>query len=153
MKLSSRAYDIIKFLCTRLLPAAGTLYFALSKIWGFPYAAEICGTITAICAFMGEVMKISSDEYYKDEQETFYNTDDSGMYLGEEVVSDEFEEDNVLAMAFPEEVEYNEGDELYEGNIFEGFEEKLKEAAHLREQGEEHRHDHDCDCGCDHHKH
>lgn len=60
-------------------------------------------------------------------------------------------EDNIVDV---ESEEYNEGDELYEGNIFEGFEEKLKEAAHLREQGEEeHHHDHDCDCGCDHHKH
>ena len=51
-----------------------------------------------------------------------------------------------------EDEEYEEGDELYEGNIFEGFEEKLKEAANLKahEHEEEECHDHDCEC---HHKH
>ena len=34
------------------LPALGTLYFALSKIWGFPYGQEIVGTITAVDAFL-----------------------------------------------------------------------------------------------------
>ena len=58
-------------------------------------------------------------------------------------------EDNVVNV---EDEQYEEGDELYEGNIFENFEEKLKEAAHLKEE-KEHEHHHDCDCGCDHHKH
>lgn len=52
--------------------------------------------------------------------------------------------------------EYDEDEELYEGNIFEGLEEKLEEAAHLKERQlkEELEHDHDhCDCGHDHHKH
>ena len=57
-------------------------------------------------------------------------------------------EDNIVNV---EDEEYNEDDELYEGNIFEGFEERLEEAANLRK--EEHRHDHECDCGHDHHKH
>ena len=59
-------------------------------------------------------------------------------------------EDNVVNV---EGEEYEEGDELYEGNIFENFEQKLEEAAKLRKEKEEH--DHDCDCGCDHdhHKH
>ena len=57
-------------------------------------------------------------------------------------------EDNIVDV---EDEEYQEGDELYEGNIFENFEEKLAEAANLRK--EEHHHDHDCDCDHDHHKH
>lgn len=57
-------------------------------------------------------------------------------------------DDNIVNV---EDEEYDEDDELYEGNIFENFEERLKEAANLKEQKEEHHHDHDCDC--DHHKH
>ncbi len=55
-------------------------------------------------------------------------------------------EDNLVNV---EEDEYD--GELYEGNIFEGFEEKLEEASKRKE--EEAKHHHDCDCGCDHHKH
>lgn len=65
MKLSDNAYDILKFIAQILLPALGTLYFALAKIWGFPYAAEIVGSISAVDAFLGAVLGISSASYYK----------------------------------------------------------------------------------------
>ena len=59
-------------------------------------------------------------------------------------------EDNIVNV----EDEYDEDSELYEGNIFEGFEQQLEEAAKLREkQHEEEHHDHDCECGHGHHKH
>ena len=97
VRLSSRAYDIIKFLCTRLLPASGTLYFALAKIWGFPLAEEVVATITAICTFLGEIMHLSSQTYYEEEQE-----------LQEEVVEEEEEE---LATLKSVPVVYAVGDE------------------------------------------
>lgn len=58
-------------------------------------------------------------------------------------------ENNVVNV---EEEEYSEEDELYEGNIFENFEEKLKEAANLKEHHHEEDECHDPDCEC-HHKH
>lgn len=48
-----------------LLPAVGTLYFALAGIWGFPYGEEIVGTITAIDAFLGAILGISTYKYNK----------------------------------------------------------------------------------------
>ncbi len=65
MKLSNKTYDILKWIAQILLPAAGTLYFALSKIWGLPYATEIVGTITAVDTFMGALLGISSAKYKK----------------------------------------------------------------------------------------
>jgi len=50
MKLSNKAYDIMKFVAQILLPALGTLYFALAQIWDLPLAEEIVGTITAVDA-------------------------------------------------------------------------------------------------------
>ena len=47
-----------------VLPALGTLYFALAKIWGFPYGEAIVGTITAVDAFLGALLKISTNNYY-----------------------------------------------------------------------------------------
>ena len=66
MKLSNNAYDILKYIAQIVLPALGTLYFALSQIWGLPYGEEIVGTITAIDAFMGALLGISSANYYKE---------------------------------------------------------------------------------------
>lgn len=65
MILNNTVYDILKYIAQIVLPAIGTLYFALAKIWGLPYGAEIVGTITAIDAFLGALLKISTDSYYK----------------------------------------------------------------------------------------
>lgn len=69
MKLSNETYDVLKWATQLLLPALGTLYFALAKIWGFPFGTEIIGTIAAITTFMGTVLKISTDNYYKEDVE------------------------------------------------------------------------------------
>lgn len=65
MKLSNKYYDILKWIAQILLPAIATLYFALSKIWGLPYGEEIVGTITAIDAFLGALLGISTKMYNK----------------------------------------------------------------------------------------
>ena len=36
MKLKNKTYDVLKWIALYLLPALGTLYFALSGIWGLP---------------------------------------------------------------------------------------------------------------------
>ena len=65
MKLNNKVYDVLKWIALYLLPALGTLYFALSGIWGFPYGEEIVGTITAIDTFLGVVLGISTVSYNK----------------------------------------------------------------------------------------
>ena len=62
--LSNKAYDILKWIALILLPAIGTLYFALSSIWGLPYGEQIIGTIAAIDAFLGAILQISSNQYH-----------------------------------------------------------------------------------------
>jgi len=69
MKLSNKVYDCLKFLCTIFLPALGTFYFTLSKVWGnMPYAEEIVGTLSAIAVFIGALIGISSLNYNKENQ-------------------------------------------------------------------------------------
>lgn len=63
--MSNRVYDILKFFAQILLPAIATLYFALAQIWNLPYAEQIVGTITAIDAFLGAILGISSVNYKK----------------------------------------------------------------------------------------
>ena len=65
MKLSNKAYDVLKWIALYLLPGLGTLYFALAGIWGFPYGEEVVGTLTAIDTFLGVLLGISSAEYNK----------------------------------------------------------------------------------------
>ena len=64
--LSNKAYDILKFIAQIVLPALGTLYFALATIWGFPYGEQIVGTITAVDAFLGALLGISTVQYNKE---------------------------------------------------------------------------------------
>lgn len=61
--MSNRVYDILKFVAQILLPACGALYFALAEIWGFPFAKEVVGTVSAIDAFLGAVLQISTAKY------------------------------------------------------------------------------------------
>lgn len=61
--LQNKTYDILKWVTMIVLPALGTLYFALSGIWGFPYGEQIVGTITAIVTFFGVILRISTDNY------------------------------------------------------------------------------------------
>lgn len=65
MKLSNTMYDILKWIAMYLLPAVGTLYFALAGIWGFPYGEQVVGTITAVDTFLGVILGISTNTYKK----------------------------------------------------------------------------------------
>lgn len=66
MKLNNKTYDILKFIAQIVLPAVGTLYFALAGIWNFPYGEEIVGTITAVDTFLGALLGLSSATYNKE---------------------------------------------------------------------------------------
>ena len=65
-KMSNEVYDVLKFIAQILLPALGALYFALAQIWDLPYAEQIVGTITAVDAFLGALLGISTAQYNKE---------------------------------------------------------------------------------------
>lgn len=66
MTFSDKTYDMLKWIAMYLLPALGTLYGALGKIWNLPYATEIVGTICALDVFLGALLGISSHNYAGD---------------------------------------------------------------------------------------
>lgn len=66
MKMSNKVYDNLKWVAQYLLPALGTLYFALASIWGLPYGEQIVGTITAVDTFLGVILGISTAQYHKE---------------------------------------------------------------------------------------
>ena len=64
--MSNRLYDILKYVAQIVLPACATLYFSLASIWNLPYGEEVVGTITAIDAFMGALLQISTNKYIEE---------------------------------------------------------------------------------------
>lgn len=71
MIISNKTYDILKWIAQYLLPASGTLYFALSGIWGLPYGEQVVGSIAAINTFLGVILGISSSNYNKAEKDKY----------------------------------------------------------------------------------
>lgn len=67
MKMNDKTYDVLKWIAMILLPSIGTLYFALSSIWGLPYGEQIVGTITAVDTFLGACLGLSSKQYNKED--------------------------------------------------------------------------------------
>ncbi len=65
MIMSNKAYDFFKWVALIGLPAIGTLYSALSAIWGLPFGEQIVSTIVAIEVFLGAVLQISNSKYKK----------------------------------------------------------------------------------------
>lgn len=60
---NSKVYDALKFVALVLLPAAGTLYFAIAQVWGLPDGSQVVGTIVAIDTGLGGLIHISSVTY------------------------------------------------------------------------------------------
>lgn len=65
LKLTDKTYNILKYIAQYVLPACGTLYFALAGIWNLPYGEQIVGTITAVDTFLGVLLGISTNTYNK----------------------------------------------------------------------------------------
>lgn len=63
LMMGNKYYDVLKYVAQIVLPASGTLYFALSQIWGLPNGEEIVGTIVALNAFLGVMLGLSSAAY------------------------------------------------------------------------------------------
>ncbi len=68
MKLSNRAFDIIRLIGELLLPALATLYAALGAIWGWPYIEAIVGTLAAVTAFIGALVNGLRKAYGKEQE-------------------------------------------------------------------------------------
>lgn len=97
MRLKNETYDVLKEITTVWLPALGTLYFALSGIWGLPFGEQIVGTVTALVTFLGVVLHISTKNYNEAQSmkisglQTFFNAD--GIDMFDEVTTDEDKEE------------------------------------------------------------
>lgn len=69
MKLPNKLYDVVKWIVVIVLPALATLSSVLFPVWGWPYKDEIVTTITAVDAFLGAVLCISTISYNKENED------------------------------------------------------------------------------------
>lgn len=65
MIMKNSTYDKLRWIAQYLIPALGTLYFALASIWGFPCGEQVVGTLAAVNTFLGVTLGISSYNYNK----------------------------------------------------------------------------------------
>ena len=63
--LKNKTYDILVYVAQYVLPAFGTFWATISKIWGIPYDIEIVGTILAVDLFLGALLGIGNMQYKK----------------------------------------------------------------------------------------
>lgn len=62
--MTSKTYDILKYIAQVALPAFIVLYSAVAGYWHWPYTEAIVGTLAAVDVFMGKLLMIKSDQYF-----------------------------------------------------------------------------------------
>lgn len=63
VKLSNRAYSVLKGVAQIWLPAMGTLYVTLAAIWNLPAVEQVTGTVIGVDTFLGVILGLSSSSY------------------------------------------------------------------------------------------
>lgn len=58
--IPNKAYDVLKWLCIIVLPAAATFLLTLGQIWGIPHATEIAASIVGASTFIGAIIGASA---------------------------------------------------------------------------------------------
>jgi len=63
--MSSKVYDILKWIALVFLDAFGLLYQTFAEIWALPYGDEVLKTCVALSVFLGTCLGISNVNYKK----------------------------------------------------------------------------------------
>lgn len=69
MRFENRVYDVLKWICLIFLPAVAVLYSAIDGVFGWGYTATVTTIISAIEAFIGSMIGISTKSYRKKNDE------------------------------------------------------------------------------------
>ena len=63
--LTSKQYNVLKWIVIIVLPAIITVYSTFSNIWGWPYGDQIAASLSAVTLFLGVVIGVSTNSYNK----------------------------------------------------------------------------------------
>lgn len=66
MKLSNKAFDVLKWVAILFLPALAILIRTVFAIWKIPFGEEISSTIVALQVFLGAILGVSTLNYKKE---------------------------------------------------------------------------------------
>ena len=66
MVFEDETYDLLKWIAQDFLPAFGVLVAGVITLLGLPYGEQILGFISLIDAFLGRLLRISSNNYQGD---------------------------------------------------------------------------------------
>lgn len=66
MKMSSKLYDALKWVCLIVLPAVAYGYGELAAIWTLPLGEQIPKTINLIATIMGIILGFSNAKFKKE---------------------------------------------------------------------------------------
>lgn len=69
MKLSNKAYDILKWIALVALDAIGVFYKTLATIWALPLGDEVLATCAAASLLIGALIGISSTQYKNNKEQ------------------------------------------------------------------------------------
>lgn len=67
MKMTNKAYDILKIIALLILPISEFIG-SMASIWGFQYGNQIVATLVALDVLMGYIVKIASDSYHREQK-------------------------------------------------------------------------------------
>lgn len=67
MTMKNEVYDILKWVCTVVLPALTALYGVIGNVLHIPYTQETLTIAAAVITCMGTILGISSVNYGKKE--------------------------------------------------------------------------------------
>lgn len=66
--LNNKIYDCLKWISLLAVPTV-TLITSISETLGYAHGAELAAIVSAIGVFAGTVIKISTDAYYKGDED------------------------------------------------------------------------------------
>lgn len=79
--MSNKTYDRLKWIALIFVPAFATFVNVIGGIWGISYSDELTATITAVGAFMGACLHVSSKTYAASENGgTLVVSDEGDVY-------------------------------------------------------------------------
>ena len=92
--LPAKLYNFIKYLVLIALPAITTLWVILANAWNLDYMTNVSVTLTAVTAFLGSLVGISSKNFNTNEKfvgETYLKPTDDGWKRVFNVTADEID--------------------------------------------------------------